>query len=101
MKNLSKKSHEITELAFVEYDGFGPETFCDKSVSLVAFLGVGGVRKLPSLCIIHLAGIGGRKGVRRRAVSPCPLLLLGVVCMTANVGLENSIMIIHNKQKRR
>jgi hypothetical protein len=61
-------------------------------------LAVGGIRKLPSLCIIHLAGIGGRKGVRRRVVSPGPLLLLGVV--TGNVGFENSMMIIDNKRKR-
>lgn len=57
--------------------------------SLVVFFAVG-VRILPSLWIIHLAGIGGRNGVRRRAVSPVRLLVLGVVCITANVGHENS-----------
>ena len=57
------------------------------------------VRRLPSLCIIHRAGIGGKNGVRRRAVSPGPLLLFGVVCITANVGLENSILIKNNHQE--
>ncbi len=65
------------------------ERLRDRLWSLVGFLG-DAVRKLPSLCIIHLAGIGGRNGVRRRAVSPGPPLLFGVVCITANVGLENS-----------
>ncbi len=56
------------------------------------------VRKLLSLCIIHRAGIGGRNGVRRRVVSTDPPLLFGVVCITANVGLENSILIKNNKE---
>ena len=66
------------------------------------FFGVA-VRKLPSLCIIHLAGIGGRNGVRRRAVLPDLLLCFGVVCIADNVGLENSIIIriTYTKEKKR
>ena len=75
-------------LEFTGQDG-GDHEPTDRLGSLVVFF-IGDAGRLPSLCTIHRDGMGGRNGVRRRAVSLL-LLWFGVVCMTANVGLENSI----------